>query len=85
MEQQETDWAYKQALMLTLSNSAYEALMVLNADFEVIAINNAAEELFEHQRPIGERLITVTNSPELESVVLSALEYHEEIFEEQED
>ena len=45
MEQQETDWAYKQALMLTLSNSAYEALMVLNADFEVIAINNAAEEL----------------------------------------
>lgn len=83
MEDHEKDWAYKQALMLTLANAAYEALMVLNADFEVIAINNAAEELFERERPIGENLLTVTNSPELESVVLSALEYQEETFEEQ--
>ena len=83
MEENEKDWVYKQALMVTLANSAYEALMVLSADFEIIAINNAAEELFERQRPIGERLIAVTNSPELESVVLNALEYHEEIFEEQ--
>lgn len=83
MEDNQKDWEYKQALMLTLANSAYEALMVLNADFEVIAINNAAEELFQRQRPVGERLIDVTGSPELESVVLSALEYHEEVFEEQ--
>ncbi len=83
MEDHEKDWAYKQALMLSLANAAYEALMVLNADFEIIAINNAAEELFDRHRPIGERLIAVTNSPELESVVLSALEYHEEVFEEQ--
>ncbi len=83
VEENEKDWAYKQALMLTLANSAYEALMVLNEDFEIVAINNAAEELFERQRPIGERLIDVTNSPELESVVLSALEYREEVFEEQ--
>jgi two-component system phosphate regulon sensor histidine kinase PhoR len=82
-QEQATDWAYKQALMLTLANSAYEALLVLNADFEIIAINNAAEELFDRQRPIGEPLITVTNSPELESVVLSALEYQEDAFEEQ--
>lgn len=83
MEQHEQNWAYKQALMLTLANSAYDALIVLNSDFEVIAINNAAEELFARQRPIGERLIDVTQSPELESVVLSALEYKEEFFEEQ--
>lgn len=82
-QEQATDWAYKQALMLTLANSAYEALMVLNSDFEIIAINNAAEELFDRQRPIGEPLIAVTNSPELESVVLSALEYQEDAFEEQ--
>lgn len=82
-QEQATDWAYKQALMLTLANSAYEALMVLNADFEIIAINNAAEELFHQQRPIGQSLIAVTDSPELESVVLSALGYQEEIFEEQ--
>ncbi|MCA0452418.1 MAG: cell wall metabolism sensor histidine kinase WalK [Chloroflexi bacterium] len=83
MDQPENDWAYKQALMLTLANSAYEALLVLNADFEIIAINNAAEDLFARVRPIGERLINVTNSPELEGVVLSALEYKEESFEEQ--
>lgn len=79
----EKDWSYKLALALTLANSAYDALMVLNADFEIIAINNAAEDLFGRQRPIGERLIDVTQSPELESVVLSALEYKEETFEEQ--
>jgi len=83
VEDHEKDWAYKQALMLTLANSAYEALMVLNPDFEIIAINNAAEELFEWRCPINERLIDVTHSPELESVVLSALEYQEEVFEEQ--
>ncbi len=81
--QQDQDWAYKQALLLTLSNCAYEALMVLNGDFEIIAINNAAEDLFERQRPIGESLISVTNSPELESMVMSALSYQEEVFEEQ--
>ncbi len=80
---QNKDWAYKQALMLTLSNAAYEALLVMDTDCKVLAINNAAEALFERQRPIGESLLAVTNSPELESMVKSAIEYREEVFEEQ--
>lgn len=83
MDERENEWAYQKALMLTLANAAYEALMVLNRDFEIIAINNTAEELFGRVRPIGESLISVTNSLELESVVLRALEYREESFEEQ--
>ncbi len=77
------DWAYKQALLLTLANSAFESLLVVNDRFEIIAINNAAESLFERQRPLGETLVSLTNSPELESMVQNALEYQEEIFEEQ--
>jgi two-component system phosphate regulon sensor histidine kinase PhoR len=83
MDDLERDWAYKQALMLTLANSAYEALMVLNGEREVIAINDAAEALFGRERPIGESLLTVTDTPELESMVITALEYQEAVFEEQ--
>lgn len=83
MEQQEKDWAYKQSLLLTLANSAYDALIVLNHECEIIAINNAAETLFERQRPVGESLISVTENPELEAMVLNALAYQEEVFEEQ--
>jgi two-component system, OmpR family, phosphate regulon sensor histidine kinase PhoR len=83
VDERENEWAFQKALMLTLANTAYEALLVLNRDFEIIAINNTAEELFGRKRPIGETLISVTHSPELESVVLRALEYHEESFEEQ--
>jgi len=83
MEEFEKEWAYKQSLMLTLANAAYEPLLVLNGDRQVIAINNAAEELFGRERPIGESLLSVTETPELEAMVLNALEYQEEIFEEQ--
>jgi len=82
-DEREHEWAYKQALMLTLANAAYDALLVLNGERRVIAINNAAEELFGRTRPIGESLLTVTETPELEAMVLNALEYQEEVFEEQ--
>lgn len=83
MDDPEQEWLYKQALMLTLSNAAYEALLVLNGNCEVIAINNAAEILFERQRPIGESLLVVTGEPELDAMVQTALAYQEEVFEEQ--
>jgi two-component system, OmpR family, phosphate regulon sensor histidine kinase PhoR len=83
LDDPEQDWAYKQALMLTLSNAAYDALLVLNGNCEVIAINTAAEILFERQRPIGESLLAVTGEPDLEAMVQTALAYQEEVFEEQ--
>lgn len=79
----EHDLAYKQALILTLANSAYDALLVINDQHQIIAINNAAEELFQRQRPIGESLLNVTNAPELENMVNDALVNQEEVFEEQ--
>jgi two-component system, OmpR family, phosphate regulon sensor histidine kinase PhoR len=81
--QQEQEFAYKQALMLTLANSAYNALIVINEAHEIIAINNSAETLFGRQKPLGESLINLTGSPELEMMVNDALINREEVFEEQ--
>lgn len=75
--------SYKIALALTLANASYDALLVLNEQFQIIAINNAAESLFNVVRPIGRSLIEVTNKPELESMVEDALANAEEMLEEQ--
>lgn len=83
LAEQERAFAYRQALMLTLANSAYDALMVINEKHQIIAINDSAEELFQRQRPIGENLTDVTGSPELEMMVNDALTNREEVFEEQ--
>lgn len=74
---------YKLGLALTLANSAYDALLVIDEQRRVIAINDSAETLFGRQRPIGESLLDVTGSPEIESMVDDALGYREETFEEQ--
>jgi two-component system phosphate regulon sensor histidine kinase PhoR len=79
----ESDFNYKVLLALTLANAAYDALLVLDEDKRVIAINNSAETLFQRQRPIGEMLVDVTGSLELDSMVDDAMLYSEESFEEQ--
>jgi two-component system phosphate regulon sensor histidine kinase PhoR len=87
LQQQLTDTAsatnYKIALALTLANAAYDALLVLDEDFNVIAINDSAGTWFEHKRPIGETLGNVTKSPELMSLVEDSLVNAEESLEEQ--
>lgn len=74
---------YKLALALTLANSAYDALLVVDEQTNIIAINDAAETLFGVQRPIGSRLIDITKSPELEMMVEDSLANAEETLEEQ--
>jgi len=82
-QQPKDSGAYKLALALTLANSAYDALMVLNDEFKVIAINDAAERLFQRSRPIGEPVAEVTGSPDLEMMVADAVSNAEEMLEEQ--
>jgi len=77
------DKDYKIALALTLANSAYDALIVVDEHYKVIAINDSAEALFKVTRPIGDSLETVTKLPELEMIVADALSNQEETFEEQ--
>ncbi len=74
---------YKVALALTLANAAYDALMILDRDFNVIAINDSAEALFEKVRPIGEHIVNVTNMPTLLSIIEDSLINEEESLEEQ--
>lgn len=83
LEEHETDSAYKLALALTLANTAYDPLLVLNERSQIIAINDRAEEIFEVKRPIGRSLAEVTGKPELELMVEDALANAEESMEEQ--
>jgi two-component system phosphate regulon sensor histidine kinase PhoR len=83
LAQREQEWAYKQALMLTLANAAYDALLVLDDTRLVIASNNAAEQLFHRPRLVGQKLIDVTQIPELDLMVQDAISNEEETFEEQ--
>ncbi|MAS36244.1 MAG: hypothetical protein CL610_19730 [Anaerolineaceae bacterium] len=79
----EQQLSYTKALLLTMANAAYDALIVMNEACEILAINNRAEELFQRQRPIGDTLIDVTGSAELASMVDDTLTNREEVFEEQ--
>lgn len=83
LDDYETDSAYKLALALTLANTAYDALFVLNESCQIVAINNGAESLFEVARPLGRSLADVTHTPELELMVGDALANAEETLEEQ--
>ncbi|MBL8132789.1 MAG: PAS domain-containing protein [Anaerolineae bacterium] len=74
---------YKLSLALTLANSAYDALLVVDDDNRIIAINDSAEALFNRKRPIGELLDEVTGVDELNLMVEDARTNQEESFEEQ--
>jgi len=75
--------AQRLALALSLANAAYDALMVVDEDHRIIAINDAAETLFNVRRPIGQTLDETTGNSELSVMVGDALAYDEEMFEDQ--
>lgn len=79
----ESEKSYKLALSLTLANSAFDALLVLDKDCKIIASNSSAESLFGRERPIGDHLATLTGCPELEMMVMNTLANEEESYEEQ--
>ena len=83
IEALERELDYVKALLLTMANSAYNALIVLNKDCKIIAINDQAEALFKRTRPIGESLLEVTGSEELAAMVTNTVDNHEEVLEEQ--
>jgi two-component system, OmpR family, phosphate regulon sensor histidine kinase PhoR len=83
LREHDSDNAYKIALTLTLANAAYDGLLVINRDFEVIASNRAAEAIFSVDRAIGMRLIDLTHAPELVESVEDAIANDEELLEDQ--
>jgi two-component system, OmpR family, phosphate regulon sensor histidine kinase PhoR len=58
-----------QALFQTISNIAYDLVLVLNEDHIVIAVNRAADALFGQKHPVGEKLSDVIQSAELIEIV----------------
>ncbi len=84
LDEQASHASYQRALMLTLANAAYEALLVVDQDQRIIASNNAAEALFEQEQPpLGQLLLDVTGAPELNMMVSDAVTNEEALLEEQ--
>ncbi len=79
---QENLSSYKLALALSLSNLSYDALVIIDKNMKIIAINEVAEELFGRKRPIGEHIVDVSNKPELASFIEDSL-INQESLEEQ--
>lgn len=77
------NYNYNKALMLTLANISYDATLIVNADYKVVAISDIAEALFQHPAPLHAHLMDVTNLPELEMIVDDALANEEEELEDQ--
>lgn len=71
------------ALMNTLANSAYDALVVMNERHEILAMNESARTLFPHPEPFGQTLAIVTGSEDLDTMVTDAERNKEAVFEEQ--
>lgn len=69
-------------LFSTMSNVAYDYVIVLDEESKIIALNKSAEELFSGKNPIGEKLHDLVNVPDLEDIVARAIN-EEEILEEQ--
>jgi two-component system phosphate regulon sensor histidine kinase PhoR len=71
-------------LLRQLSDSAYDALLVLDANYRVMSMNKAAQELFGvGQLSPDSTLIDITQSPILEMMVEDTLANAEESLEEQ--
>jgi two-component system, OmpR family, phosphate regulon sensor histidine kinase PhoR len=60
------------ALFSTISSVAYDLVFVLNEDQIVIALNQAADMLFAHKNPIGDKLCEVIDSPDLQEIIVRA-------------
>ncbi|MCU0496549.1 MAG: ATP-binding protein [Anaerolineae bacterium] len=84
LEAKTSETAYKLALTLTLANGAFDALLVIDRETNVLAMNTAAEKLFNTQYPVlNRRLLDMTHIPSLELMVEDTLINEEELLEEQ--
>ncbi len=70
-------------ILLALANAAFDALLVLNARCEVIALNHSAQAVFGVEDSVGRPLSVAAASPELEMMVQDLLANHEQSLEEQ--
>jgi two-component system phosphate regulon sensor histidine kinase PhoR len=71
-----------QALFSTIFDVAYDYAFVLDEEGTIIASNRSAEALFENLHPIGEKLTSLLNVPELDDMIASVIA-EKEGFEEQ--
>lgn len=61
------------ALFSTISNVAFDLVLLLDEENTIIMTNKAADVLFGDKNPIGEKLADAVNSPDLVAIVQHAL------------
>lgn len=81
-EGREADSIQSKALFLATSTVAYDIVLVLDDEMAVLATNKSAEELLGHPYPIGEKLESLLDNPELCSVARAALD-NDDVLEDQ--
>lgn len=75
---------YEHTLLNTLANAAYDALLVVDEHYQVVAMNESAKLLFAEADATDTSIVGLTGAQELEMVVGDALAKQEdEPFEEQ--
>ena len=67
------------ALFSTISDVAFDLVLLLDDELSIIFYNQSAERFFQQRNPIGERLHTVIDSPELLSLAEVALREEENL------
>lgn len=81
VSEKEATWVYKKALMLTLANVSYDALLVVDENNTIIASNSEAEDLFDNVALVGKHLRDIAQVSELEMMVDDILRNEDETFE----
>lgn len=83
LQQTSQDCLQKTAVSRLLSCAAYDALLVLDHDSRILAMNPRAEAVLQTRSGSGQLLADVVHAPELDSVLHGARDNDGEPFEEQ--
>jgi two-component system phosphate regulon sensor histidine kinase PhoR len=67
------------ALFTTLASVAYDVVIVLDEEGEIIALNRSADVLFGDVNPLGESLVDLIDTPDLEDLIERALSESESL------
>ncbi|MGJ3238533.1 MAG: sensor histidine kinase [Anaerolineae bacterium] len=72
-----SDSVQREALFSTVSSIAYDYVIVLDEDNRLIAHSRSASALFGERNPIGEKISTLLDAPDLEDIIQRAIKENE--------
>ena len=67
------------AILSTFAHVTYDMVLVLDTACVIIALNQAAAVFFNGKNPVGQKLCDIINAPDLQDIVLGAVNEEEGI------